>query len=241
VSRTPQHPTARQHQGAHFLRDLVVIVVVALLASFLIRTFLIQSFYIPSASMEQTLLGEPGHHDRILVDRLVPSLIPLERGDVVVFTDPGGWLEGEPTPPIDTNPVQRVVAALTPFGTDSDDHLVKRVIGLPGDHVACCTRQGRMTVNGAPLDEPYAVVPEGDTAVSRDPFDVVVPAGKLWVMGDNRYDSQDSRYQQATPSKGFVPMTDVTGRAFVISWPIDRWSWLSNHPETFTGVPSAPH
>jgi signal peptidase I len=97
-----------------------------------------------------------------------------------------------------------------------------------------------MTVNGAPLTEPYAVVKAGYTAVSRDPFKVTVPVGKLWVMGDNRYNSDDSRYQQATPSKGFVPMGDVTGRAFVISWPISRWSWLSNYPETFTGVPSAP-
>lgn len=222
------------------MRDLVVIIVVALLASFLIRTFLIQSFYIPSASMEHTLLGEPGHHDRILVNRLVPSLIPLERGDVVVFKDPGGWLDGEPAIPVDTNPVQQAVAALTPFGTDTNDHLVKRVIGLPGDHVACCNALGQMTINGTPLVEPYVTIPAGFSAASRDPFHVTVPAGKLWVMGDNRYNSKDSRYQQNTPSKGFVPIDDVTGRAFVISGPISRWNWLSNYPATFAAVPSAP-
>jgi signal peptidase I len=240
VSQTTQRTPTRQRQGARFIRDLIVIAAVALLASFLIKTFLVQSFYIPTGSMEHTLLGEPGHHDRILVNRLVPSLIPLERGDVIVFKDPGGWLESDPTPPTDTNPVQQVIAKLTPFGTDSDDHLVKRVIGLPGDHVACCNALGQMTVNGSPLDEPYAVVPAGYTAVSFDPFKVTVPAGKLWVMGDNRYNSKDSRYQQNTPSKGFVPITDVTGRAFVISWPMNRWKWLTNYPETFAGISPPP-
>jgi signal peptidase I len=239
MSRATQHP--RRSTTTSFVRDLVVIVVVALLASFLIRTFLIQSFYIPSASMEHTLLGEPGHQDRILVDRLVPSVIPLERGDVVVFTDPGGWLAGEGAAPVDASPFERVLAALTPFGADSNDHLVKRVIGLPGDHVACCDALGRMTVNGAPLVEPYAVVPAGFTAVSQISFSVVVPPGKLWVMGDNRYNSSDSRYHQDSASKGFVPISDVTGRAFVISWPISRWSWLSNYPDTFAGVPNASH
>jgi signal peptidase I len=239
VSRVAQRPARTRRHATSFVRDLVVIVVVALLASFLIRTFLIQSFYIPSASMEHTLLGEPGHEDRILVDRLVPGVIPIQRGDVVVFTDPGGWLESEQTTPSRPNPIQAVLAAITPFGADDDDHLVKRVIGLPGDRVACCNALGQMTVNGAPLVEPYAVVPAGYTAVSRDPFDVVVPAGKLWVMGDNRYDSSDSRYHQDTASKGFVPMADVTGRAFVISWPVSRWSWLSDYPATFGGVPKA--
>ena len=232
-------PASTRTRATHFVRDLVVIVVVALLASFLIRTFLIQSFFIPSASMERTLLGDPGHHDRILVNRLVPAVIPLARGDVVVFTDPGGWLEGENGTPKAEGVVPAILSKLNPLGTDNDDHLVKRVIGLPGDHVACCNPLGQMTVNGAALSEPYAVVPPGLSAVSRDPFDVVVPAGELWVMGDNRYNSSDSRAHQNTASKGFVPVSDVTGRAFVVSWPISRWSWLSNYPDTFGGVPAA--
>ena len=239
---TTEHriPAPQRSRGLLLLRDVVVIAVVALLASFLIKTFLIQSFYIPSPSMENTLLGDPGHHDRILVDRLVPGLIPLERGDVVVFTDPGGWLarDGLGTQqPAAKGPVQQVLAAIDPFGADDNDHLVKRVIGLPGDHVACCTARGQMTVNGAPLVEPYVHLPSGVTAVSKDAFQAVVPKDGLWVMGDNRYDSADSRYNRDTPSKGFVPIENVTGRAFVVSWPVSRWTWLSNSPATFAGVP----
>lgn len=216
-----------------------MIVVVALLASFLIKTFLIQSFYIPSPSMEHTLQGDPGHYDRILVDRLVPSVIPVERGDVIVFEDPGGWLgnDGGTTSSTGGGPLAQLLEAVDPLSADADDHLVKRVIGLPGDRVACCNALGQMTVNGAPLVEPYAVVHAGETAVSQVAFDVVVPAHDLWVMGDNRDDSKDSRFNGSTPSKGFVPIKNVTGRAVVISWPVSHWGWLSNYPETFGGVP----
>jgi signal peptidase I len=96
-----------------------------------------------------------------------------------------------------------------------------------------------MRVNGVALDEPYIHLPPGRTTASRDDFDVVVPPGALWVMGDNRDDSADSRYNRDTPSKGFVPIGRVTGRAFVVSWPVSRWSWLSSHPETFGRVPAA--
>ena len=232
---------ATRRRRSSFVRDLVVVVALAVLASFLIRTFLIQSFYIPSASMENTLRGDPGHHDRILVDRLVPAAIPLQRGDVVVFEDPGGWLAHDGAQPAETRsptPLQRLVDAVNPFAVGDDDHLVKRVIGLPGDRVACCDARGRMSVNGAALDEPYVHLPPGRTSVSRDDFDVLVPAGGLWVMGDNRDDSADSRYNRDTPSKGFVPVGKVTGRAFVVSWPVSRWGWLSSHPETFEGVPA---
>lgn len=225
-----------------FLRDLIVIVAVAVLASFLIKTFLIRSFYIPSSSMENTLLGDPGHHDRILVDELVPGLVPLQRGDVIVFTDPGGWLEGDQpqvAPP--STPVAAAadwvlsIVGLSP--QDANDHLVKRVIGLPGDHVVCCNALGQMTLNGTPLQEPYARIPAGFSAASREPFDITVRAGDVWVMGDNRYNSADSVYHQHTATGGGVPMKDIVGRAFVISWPINRWTFLSNYPTTFAGVP----
>ncbi|MFD1722937.1 signal peptidase I [Amnibacterium endophyticum] len=216
------------------MRDLVVIVVIALLASFLIKTFLIRSFYIPSASMENTLLGEPGHHDRILVDELVPRLIPLQRGDVVVFTDPDHWLGDEPQPASPTGPVATAadwVAGLVGMSNhDSAGHLVKRVIGLPGDRISCCNGLGQMSINGIPISEPYVRIPPGYTAVSRDPFHTVVPAGDLWVMGDNRYNSSDSRFN------GPVPIEDVVGRASVISWPITRWNWLSSYPATYNAV-----
>lgn len=240
---TAEGTASRTGSARRFLRDLAVIVVVALLALFLIRTFLVRSFFIPSASMEPTLLGEPGHHDRILVDELVPRLVPIRRGDVVVFTDPGGWLQGErATTATPTTPIAAAADALLSLvglsSRDSDDHLVKRVIGLPGDHVACCDALGRVTVNGAPLDEPYTRLPAGTRLESRVPFDVVVRPGDLWVMGDDRWDSADSRYHQGSAQHGGVPIGDVVGRASVVSWPVDRWRWLGDYPATFAGVPS---
>lgn len=216
------------------LRDVVVIFVIAVLVSFLIKTFVARSFYIPSGSMENTLQI----NDRIIVNELQPSVFPLSRGDVVVFKDPGGWLPA--AAPQTGNPIQQGVGAVLDFvglgASDSDQHLVKRLIGLPGDHITCCNALGQMSVNGVPLKEPYVLLPAGQQAVSAKPFDVTVPAGKVWVMGDNRYNSADSRYHMDDPTKGFVPMGDVVGRAFVVSWPVSHWSWLSNYPETFTGT-----
>ncbi|BDZ63216.1 signal peptidase I [Agromyces mangrovi Wang et al. 2018] len=218
-----------------FLRDLLIIFVVAVLVSFLIKTYLIRSFYIPSQSMEQTLLVD----DRIIVNELVPDVMPLSRGDVVVFQDPGGWLTARPEP--DQPPL---VAAADWFlslvglsASDSNDHLIKRVIGLPGDHVVCCNALGQVSINGVPIDEPYITLPQGETEASGDDFDVTVPDDALWVMGDNRYNSKDSRYNQDTPLEGFVPVENLVGRAFVISWPVPRWSWLGDYPEVFAGIP----
>lgn len=220
-----------------FVRDIVVIFIVALLVSFLIKTFLIRSFYIPSASMEDTLMI----NDRIIVNELEPKLIPVHRGDVVVFTDPGGWLTpGENiAQPESKNPVARGLSDFFTFiglaTADSDNHLVKRVIGVPGDHVVCCNALNQITVNGVPLKEPYTTVQPGEQAAGM-PFDVTVPPGDLWVLGDNRANSEDSSRHQDLASKGFVPEKDVVGRAIVISWPISRWTWLSNYPDVFRGV-----
>ena len=220
-----------------FLRDVLVIFVVALLVSILIKAFLIRSFYIPSASMEDTLQID----DRIVVNQLTPRLMPLQHGDVVVFRDPGGWLL--PAPEVAKPPVAAAVDwALTTVGlsaSDSNDHLIKRLIGLPGDHVVCCNSLGQMSVNDVPLDEPYIKLVPGDTRASDIDFDVTVPADSLWVMGDNRGNSADSRYNQDGPTDGFVPIDHVVGRAFVITWPIDRWTILGDHPETFGDVPEA--
>ncbi|WEO75907.1 signal peptidase I [Cryobacterium sp. SO2] len=228
----------RKKRGvAIFIRDLLIIFVVALLISFLIKTFLVRSFYIPSGSMENTLLV----NDRIIVNQLEPGLVPVSRGDVVVFRDPGGWLP--PQAPIEQNPIVAALDwTLSVVGLsapDSNDHLIKRVIGLPGDHVVCCNALGQMTVNDIPLNEPYVLLPAGQTSASKDAFDVTVPEDSLWVMGDNRYDSLDSRYHPNTPGKGFVPMDNVVGRALVISWPLNRWSWLDDYPEVFRGVEEA--
>ena len=228
----------RKRRGiAIFIRDLLIIFVVALLISFLIKTFLVRSFYIPSGSMENTLLVQ----DRIIVNQLEPDLVPASHGDVVVFRDPGGWLP--PQAPIEQNPIvaaldwtMSVVGLSAP---DSNDHLIKRIIGLPGDHVVCCNALGQMSVNDVPLQEPYILLPVGQTSASKDAFDVVVPEDSLWVMGDNRYDSLDSRYHPDAPGKGFVPMDNVVGRALVISWPLSRWSWLDDYPDVFRGVEEA--
>lgn len=232
----PQAPHKR-HGLLTFLRDVAVILVAAIVISFLIKTFLVRSFYIPSASMENTLQI----NDRIMVNQLVPKAFSLSRGDVVVFTDPGGWLSGEAHAEQNQTALQQFVeGALSVVGLtapDSDDHLVKRVIGLPGDHVSCCNVQGQVVINGVGITEPYILLPSGETKASGIDFDVTVPAGELFVMGDNRYNSRDSRYQTGTPLKGFVPISDVVGQAFVITWPVDRWAWLGNYPQTFASVP----
>jgi signal peptidase I len=219
-----------------FLRDVVIIILVAVLVSFLVKTFLVRSFYIPSGSMEDTLQI----NDRILVDEITPRFSGYERGDVVVFRDPGGWLS--PSPP-DTRPfiVQAGEWLLSLVGLaapDSDDHLIKRVIGLPGDHVVCCDAIGQITVNGVPIDESsYLKLQPGESAPAIVPFDVTVPKDSLWVLGDNRDRSRDSRYNQDQPGKGFVPMSNVVGRAFLITWPFNRFGTIDFHHSVFAGVP----
>ncbi|PPI55168.1 signal peptidase I [Rathayibacter toxicus] len=224
----------RRRSTIPFLRDVLVIVVVAVLVSFLVKTFLIRSFYIPSSSMERTLV----ENDRILVNELVPGMIPLSRGDVIVFRDPGGWLPPgrEPDVPALQAALDSALALVGLTAPDSNDHLIKRVIGLPGDHVTCCTPLGQLEINGNPINEPYVKLPDGVQAVSATSFDVVVPEGSLWVMGDNRYNSADSRYNTDKPGNGFVPLSNVVGRAMIVTWPLQHWAWLDDYPSVFRGV-----
>jgi len=216
-----------------FLRDLVIIILIALAVSWLLKTFLVRSFYIPSGSMENTLLV----NDRIIVNELVPNAIAVQHGDVVVFKDPGGWLG--PTPPKDEPWIQQagewLLSLIGLAAPDSDEHLIKRVIGLPGDTVACCDATGSLTVNGVPIDEPY-ILKDGHVDAAPESFTVTVPPDSLWVMGDNRYHSADSLFHIDEPSGGFLPMDDVVGKALVISYPVNRWTVLDNYPATFTGV-----
>ncbi len=218
-----------------FVRDIVLIFLAAIIISIGIKAFLIRSFYIPSGSMEDTLQID----DRIIVNELVPNVVPVQHGDVVVFKDPGGWLPENP-PATEPNgfvgAVDWLLSIVGLSAPDSNDHLIKRVIGLPGDRVSCCNAFGQMSVNGIPLVEPYLKLPAGVTKVSGNDFSVTVPKNGLWVMGDNRYDSRDSRFNLDTPSKGFVPMKDVVGRAFVISWPASHWRYLDDYPSVFSGV-----
>lgn len=221
-----QPPPPRRSGLLTWLRELLLVVVVALILSLLVKTFVLQPFWIPSGSMENTLdIG-----DRVIVSKIDPG--GLQRGDVIVFTDPGGWLDESP---------QRhgpLVHALQFIGLypAGDNHLIKRIIGMPGDHVACCTAKGLLTVNGVAIHEPY--VKPGDPPSNRR-FDITVPPGKVWVMGDNRSNSADSRFHDdGTGRTGSVPERDVTGRAVAIVWPFDRISWLSNYSSTFAKVPN---
>jgi signal peptidase I len=221
-----------------FIRDIILIFLAAIIISVGIKTFLIRSFYIPSSSMESTLQVQ----DRIIVNQLIPNLFDVERGDIVVFKDPGGWLN--PVPQEERAPLVEAVdwmlSAIGLSAPDSNDHLIKRVIGLPGDEVACCNAFGQLSVNGVPIDEPYLKLPEKVTKVSKDDFAVTVPENSLWVMGDNRYNSCDSRCNTSGPTKGFVPLDHVVGRAFMVSWPSQNWTWLDNYPQTFAGVDEGP-
>ena len=209
--------------------EFPVLVLIAVGLAVLIKTFLLQAFYIPSASMEQTLHGCQGcQGDRILVNKLVYDLRGIHRGDIVVFNGKDNYPDDTAPAYVASNPVAGALhdvlntIGLTPKGTD----FVKRVIGLPGDTVACCDPLGRVTVNGVAVDEPYLY--QDDHHVFGP---VKVAPGKIFVMGDHRNDSQDSRYV------GAVPENDVIGRAFVTIWPPGRWRWLS--PQTYHGVPAA--
>lgn len=234
-------PRRRRRRGRGvwaLLRDILVIVVVAVLVSFVIKTFLVRSFYIPSGSMEQTLMIK----DRILVDELTPRFSGYDRGDVVVFRDPGGWLPVTTTP--DRGPLVEsfdwLMSLVGISAPDSEDHLIKRIIGVAGDHVVCCNQLGQVEVNGTPIDEtPYLDLAEGQNAPQVVPYDVTVPGGSLWVLGDNRDHSRDSRYNMDQPSHGFVPLANVVGRAFLITWPLSRFGPIDTHHAVFEGVPEA--
>jgi signal peptidase I len=199
-----------------FWRELAVIVVAALVLTILLKAFVVQVFSIPSGSMENTLMVG----DRVLVNKLVYHFRAIARGDIIVFSGQGSW--DPPAPPASGDPIVRGWDDLTNLvgisapGTD----YIKRVIGLPGDHVVCCDTQGRVTVNGVPLNEQSYIHPGDVPSVQR--FNITVPPGRLWVMGDNRADSDDSRYRLNDPGSGTIPESAVVGRAFVIIWPTSR-------------------
>ena len=225
----------RPHHGAHRLRgrwallgDVAAMLVTVIVMSLVVKTFLIQAFLIPSGSMEPTLHGCSGCvDDRVVVNKQTSHMGGVKRGDIVVFRDTDGWLRhfssgvGQQSRP-------RTVLEFIGFAPATDAaNLVKRVIGVGGDTVE--GRDGMVYVNGTQLDEPY-VFP-GDRA-SDVSFRVTVPVGTLWVMGDHRSDSSDSRFHQQDPGKGFVPLSAVVGRAFIIVWPLDRVGTL-DRPTTF--------
>ncbi|MFF3291140.1 signal peptidase I [Streptomyces sp. NPDC003023] len=231
--------TDRKKQKS-FWKELPLLIGIALLLALLIKTFLVQAFSIPSESMMNTLQ----RGDRVLVDKLTPWFgSEPERGEVVVFHDPGGWLENEPTP--EPNVMQEFLSFIGLMPSAEEKDLIKRTIAVGGDTVEC-KKGGPVKVNGKALDEPY--VNPGSTACDDMPFGPFkVPDDKIWVMGDNRQNSQDSRYHMEDVNDGFVPVDQVVGRAVVVAWPLDRWSTLPV-PDTFdqpgistaAALPAAP-
>ncbi len=221
----------RGHSALRLLRDAVVIVVVAVLVAWGVKSFLLRSFSIPSTSMVHTLLVE----DRVLVNELAPDLSPLQRGDIIVFRDTDDWLEDAPA--YEPTPLEWFADTIGLSSTDSHQYLIKRVIGLPGDRVTCCDAEGRIEVNGVAIDEPY--LDEPSMPASASAFDVVVPEGRVWVMGDNRNRSADSRAHQDRAGGGTVGLDSVVGRAFLITWPLDRFGVLDRPDAQFSAVPDA--
>ncbi|GAA3671549.1 hypothetical protein GCM10022224_039720 [Nonomuraea antimicrobica] len=228
VAEETQKPAKgdKEKKGS-FWKELPVLIVVALALALIIKTFVVQAFYIPSESMENTLLK----NDRVLVNKLVYHTRDIERGDVVVFSGVDSW-DGE----FQMEEPSNAVAAFfrwvgTAFGiVPGEKDYIKRVIGIGGDHVKCCDSKGRITVNGTAIDEESYLYP--GNVPSDAFFNITVPQGRLWVMGDHRSVSLDSRSHTGDPGGGSIPEGQVIGRAFVIVWPFNRFATI-DIPETF--------
>ncbi|MGK5627098.1 signal peptidase I [Streptomyces sp. URMC 123] len=220
----------RPKKPRSFWKELPLLIVIALVLALLIKTFLVQAFSIPSDSMQNTLQNG----DRVLVDKLTPWFgSEPERGEVVVFHDPGGWL-GE-APKTDSGPVaetmQNVLSFIGLMPSAEEQDLIKRVIAVGGDTVECKGGNEPVLVNGKALDEPYLF--PGNTPCGDKPFGpLTVPDKRIWVMGDHRQNSLDSRWHQELPGGGTVSVDEVVGRAIVVAWPPTRWSTLPV-PDTF--------
>ncbi|MEW1887641.1 signal peptidase I [Streptomyces sp. NBC_00523] len=216
----------KKKKSRPFWKELPLLIGIALVLALFIKTFLVQAFSIPSDSMQNTLQ----RGDRVLVDKLTPWFgSEPERGEVVVFHDPDGWLDGEPTPK--PNAAQKFLSFVGLMPSAEEKDLIKRTIAVAGDTVEC-KKGGPVEVNGKALDDKSFIF-EGNSPCDDMPFGPFkVPDGKIWVMGDHRQDSADSRYHTSDANKGFVPVSQVVGRAVVVAWPVNRWSVLSV-PDTF--------
>ncbi|MFD3870607.1 signal peptidase I [Streptomyces sp. NPDC058623] len=225
VEREAEEDAAEESPQRSFWKELPLLIGIALLLALLIKTFLVQAFSIPSDSMQNTLQ----RGDRVLVDKLTPWFgSEPERGEVVVFHDPADWLSDQPTP--EPNIAQKALSWIGLMPSAEEKDLIKRTIAIGGDTVSC-KKGGPVVVNGKELDEPY-IFP-GNSPCDDAPFGpIAVPKGKIWVMGDHRQNSRDSRYHMQDSTQGFVPVDKVVGRAVVVAWPVTRWSTLPV-PKTF--------
>ena len=224
---TDDRGTASQKRQLPVWQESILLVVTAMVMAVLVKTFLLQAFYIPSESMEPTMLPD----DKILVQKVSYWTGDVDRGDIVVFDDPGGWLDAADSRRA-SNGLQKGLEAVGLFPTGG--HLIKRVVGVGGDTIKCCDTDGKLTVNGTPLDEPYLL---DETATRRLPFEQTVPQGYLWVMGDNRDNSADSRAHLGDPGGGFIKADSVVGKAWVRVWPLGRAGFIKG-TDTFDGVQS---
>jgi signal peptidase I len=213
VVHTKKLPSRRRSNNS-FWRELPILLGAAIVVAILVRTFVLQTYYVPSASMEHTL----NINDRVLVNKLAYDFRDPHRGEVIVFNSPESWREA---------PNQTV--------------FVKRVIGIPGDHIICCDANGLMTINGKVIDGSSFLDLDGNKNQAPHPFDITVPAGRLWVMGDHRYDSADSLENYGNSANNIdaatIPIKSVIGRAFVLFWPFSRATWLTV-PDAFDNIPS---
>ena len=217
-------------------RDLAVLLLFAAVLTVVIKAFAVEAFWIPSGSMQDTLrVG-----DRVLVNKLVYRVRGIDRGDVIVFSGQGSWDPPPAGPPPGPVPAAlHTVLRLTGMASSGTDY-VKRVIGLPGDRVSCCDALGRITVNGVPLNEQSYLYPGNQPSAQR--FSLTVPSGRLWVMGDHRLNSSDSRYHGDDPGDGTIPEQAVIGRVFLVVWPLAQFREVPI-PATFAqrGLAAPPH
>jgi signal peptidase I len=206
------------------LRELPLLVVVALVVSLFIKSFLVQFFFIPSGSMENTLQV----NDRVAVNKLPFFSEEINRGDVVVFRDPDSWLPEASTPTESTirTKIRDGLVLVGVLPNPAKQFLVKRVIGVAGDRIVCCTDK-KITINGTPVDEPYIFKGNNPSEMT---FDITVDPGKIWVMGDHRSASADSRFHQDDINKGQVPLSRVTGRVFGVIWPFNSAKLVPSIP-----------
>ncbi len=206
-------------------KEVLIIVFSALALSLILKTFFFQSFWIPSGSMIPTL--QEG--DRILVSKWRPAPLDLRRGDIVVFRDTFNWLGAAPASGSDDTALEAAGKNILTFTgllpEDAGEHLVKRVVGLPGETVVCCDADGNITVDGEPLDEDYL---PADIDPSLTDFETIVPEGYVWVMGDNRPHSADSRAHMGDPGGGAIPISSIVGTAFITVWPFENFHTLTN-------------